>query len=108
MKIFRAIISLLLAFTLINTYVGKTIHELFFHHEGVHCDAVNEKHFHTIDFIDADLVCTFYFSAFSSSASNTFSIKQFFYFNQLVLTQFNFFSKTIFQAANALRGPPVY
>lgn len=106
MKKTTQIVAFLLVFALANAFVGKTVHELFFHHEGVHCDAVNQKHFHTIEFIDTDLVCTFHFSASPSSIINTFSVKQLFHFNQLVLTQFNFFSKTVFQAANALRGPP--
>lgn len=107
MKKIQQITSLFLILVITNVFVGKTIHELFFHHEGVHCDAVNQKHFHATNFVDADLICTFHFSALSSSILNSFSQKQLFYFNQLVVTQFNFFAKTVFQVANALRGPPL-
>lgn len=106
MKRTQQIVALLLVLVITNVFVGKTIHELFFHHEGVHCDAVNQKHFHATNFVDADLVCTFNFSVSSSQQLCSFFSKQLFHFNQLVFAQFNFHIKTVFQAAIALRGPP--
>ena len=108
MKKIQQIIALFLILVITNVFVGKTIHELFFHHQGVHCNAINQKHFHAIDFVDADLVCTFHFSALTFKNTTSIFSKQLFWLKTLVSTSFNFFSKTIFQAANALRGPPCF
>ena len=103
---FRTILSLLLVFTLLNTYVGKTIHELFFHHEGVYCDALNEKHFHTIEYHGEDLVCTFNFSA--SHEANDKNHHFFSFLNEkTIISEYltDFINKHI-DRNTPLRGPP--
>ena len=62
-------ISLLLVIAISYAYLGRTVHELFFHHEGVHCDAKTEKHFHHVEHEQEDLIYTFSFST-SSEVNN--------------------------------------
>lgn len=104
---FRTILSLLLAFTLINTYVGKTIHELFFHHEGVHCDAVNEKHFHTIEYNGEDLVCTFNFSASSEASNKNYHFFSFLNDKSIASDYTSVFVNKYIYKNSPLRGPPI-
>ena len=63
MKMLRNIISVLLVLSMTNVVVGKTIHELFHHHHEVECSAKTTQHYHTSEFGDVDLVCSFNFSA---------------------------------------------
>ncbi|PKP51610.1 MAG: hypothetical protein CVT95_00500 [Bacteroidetes bacterium HGW-Bacteroidetes-12] len=103
---FRTILSLLVVFTLLNTYVGKTIHELFFHHEGVHCDAVNEKHFHTIEYHGEDLVCTFNFSASSEASNKNHHFFSFLNEKTIVSEYLTVFINKNTNKNSPLRGPP--
>lgn len=63
MKVVKKILSLFLVFTILNTFVGKTIHELLFHnHEEIHCEATTTQHYHEQKSPSTDLVCSFNFS----------------------------------------------
>jgi hypothetical protein len=91
-----------------NVVVGKTIHELFHHHHEVECSAKTTQHYHTSEFGDVDLVCSFNFSAslnqfFSTSFKHhLFEIDReatFFYTSN---NQNNYFNTL------SLRGPPQF
>ncbi|MBW6483624.1 MAG: hypothetical protein K0B10_11265 [Vicingaceae bacterium] len=107
MKVFRAILSLLLVFTLLNTYLGRTVHELFFHHEGVYCDAVNEKHFHTIEYHGEDLVCTFNFSASSEASDKTHHFFSFLNEKPIISEYSSVYINKFINRNTSLRGPPI-
>lgn len=102
----KNIVSILLVFTLTNTVVGKTIHELFFHHHEIECNATNSLHFHGADFLDNDVICGFHFSSNPlPSPINDFSgIIQFQdYILQVFYVQY---VKSYFLQSYSLRGPP--
>lgn len=108
MKVFKNILSVLLVLTILNTFVGKTIHELFFHHhhEEIHCEAKTTKHFHEQKSSSIDLVCSFNFSASLSALSLSSS--------KIVLNQLGekslgfvqYFAQNLFLSLKSLRAPP--
>jgi len=107
-KVFKNIISLLLAITITNVVIGKTVHELFFHHHEIECSAKTTQHFHGTELNEVDLICSFNFSAslnhfFTSSFNHQlFEVDKesvFFYESTNQNTYFNTLS---------LRGPPQF
>lgn len=106
MKKFYSYISLLLIVAISYTYVGKTIHEIFFHHEGTHCDAKTEKHFHDVEHQHEDLICTFSFAASSEAEPLTENFFKLFSESRLLPSLFTLSVKKLFPDSNPLRGPP--
>jgi hypothetical protein len=105
-KVLKNIISVLLVLSMTNVVAGKTIHELFHHHHEIKCTAKTTQHFHNSEFSDADLICSFNFSAslnqfFAASFKHQlFAVDReasFFYTSN---NQNNFFNTL------SLRGPP--
>lgn len=109
MKVLKNILSVFLVLTILNTFVGKTIHELFFHHhhDEIHCEAKNTQHFHEQKASSTDLVCSFNFSA-SLSVKNFVSGKV--VLNELIninVAKFQFSVNNLYLKIKSLRGPPL-
>lgn len=108
MKFLKNILSLFLVLTVLNTFVGKTIHEVFFHHhhDDFHCEAKNTQHFHEQEASPTDLVCSFNLSASL--------IAQVYSFGKVVLNELTnkcanrvtFFVSNLYFHLKTLRGPP--
>lgn len=102
----KNILSVLLVATLINTMVGKTIHELFFHHHEVECSAKSTQHYHENEFNEVDLVCNFNFSA-SLNQFFIASVKyQLFEANRKIDFFYKVYSQNKYFETLSLRGPP--
>ena len=106
MKILKNIVSLLLVLTISNTVIGKTVHELFFHHHEVECSATATQHFHEISFDAVDLVCSFNFSASFVPFMNASLHYQLFEANRKIEFFYKVYSRNIFFNILSLRGPP--
>lgn len=106
MKVFKHILSVLLVLSITNVVVGKTIHELFYHHHGAECTTKTDLHFHEVDFFDNDVICNFHFS-FGSETIDVLQLTQLNnYKDYLVKTYYTQYLKKIFQNSYSLRGPP--
>ena len=103
----KPIVSILLVLTLTNTVIGKTVHELFFHHHEVECNATSTQHFHDIDFSDVDLVCNFNFSASLNQFLNVSVKYQLFEANRKIGFFYKVHSKNNYFTTLSLRGPPL-
>ncbi|MGE3654137.1 MAG: hypothetical protein AB7G22_08450 [Flavobacteriales bacterium] len=104
----RNILSVLLVFTILNTFVGKTIHELFFHHHhAVHCEAKTTQHFHEQEASPTDLVCNFNLSASIASASFESGKVVLNELGECSLGALQLISENLFLAIKSLRAPPV-
>jgi len=99
-------VSILLVFTLLNVVVGKTVHELFFHHHDIECSAESTQHFHESDFSDVDLVCNFNFSASLNQFFNASIKHQLFEANRKIDFFYKVYSKNKYFNTLSLRGPP--
>lgn len=109
MKVVKNIFSLFLVLTVLNTFVGKTIHELLFHnHQEIHCEATTTQHYHEQKSPSTDLVCSFNLSASLTSVS--------FESGKVVLNELcnqsvgtlQLFTENLFLSIKSLRAPPVY
>lgn len=100
-------ISLLLVIAISYAYLGRTIHELFFHHEGVHCNATTEKHFHHIEQEHEDLVCTFNFSAPQEATNKSHHFLSFLNKNTITSEYLFVFTIKYTDKNTPLRGPPI-
>lgn len=108
MKKFYSYISILLIVAISYTYVGKTLHELFFHHEGTHCDAKTEKHFHHLEHQHEDLVCTFSFAASNEAKPSIENFFKLFSESRLLNDLTSLITKRLFFDNHPLRGPPAF
>lgn len=86
--------------------VGKSIHELFFHHHEVECSAKSTHHFHQNSFEDVDLVCSFNFSASLNQFFNTSIKHQLFEANRKLDFFYKVYSNNNYFITLSLRGPP--
>lgn len=109
MKFFKNILSLFLVLTVLNTFVGKTIHEVFFHHhhDDFHCEAKNTQHFHEQEASPTDLVCSFNLSASITSASLQSGKVVLNELGEFSLGTLQVYSKNLFLSIKSLRAPPV-
>ncbi len=99
-------LSVVLVLSMTNVVVGKTVHELFFHHHDVECTTTTSLHFHEVDFFDNDVVCDFHFS-FSSETIEALQLTQLNnYKDYIVKTYYTQYVKKIIQNSHSLRGPP--
>lgn len=86
--------------------VGKSIHELFFHHHEVECSAKTSQHYHENEFDDVDLLCSFNFSA-SITQFFISSVKhQLFEANREIEFFYKVYSQNKYFNILSLRGPP--
>ncbi len=100
-------VSILLVFTLLNVVVGKTVHELFFHHHEVECTAESDQHFHENEFSDVDLICSFNFSASINQFFNVSVKHQLFDDNRKIEFLYKSYNKNKYFTTLSLRGPPL-
>jgi len=107
-KVFKNILSLFLVLTILNTFVGKTIHELFFHHHHeVQCDEKNTQHFHEQATSSTDLVCSFNLSASLTSISVEATKVVLNELCEHTLGVLRVFTENLFLSIKSLRAPPV-
>ena len=99
-------ISLLLVIAISYAYLGRTVHELFFHHEGEHCDAKTEKHSHHVEHEQEDLVCTFNFSASSEASDKNHHFFSFLNEKTIISEYLTVFINKNIDKNTPLRGPP--
>jgi len=109
-KVVKNILSIFLVLTVLNTFVGKTIHELFFHHHHseAQCEAKTSQHFHEQEAPSTDLVCSFNFSA--SLVSNTLSFTKV-VLNELTnrnVVRIKIAVTNLYLKTKSLRAPPVF
>ena len=107
MKVVKNILSVLLVLSMTNVVVGKTVHELFFHHHDVECTTKTDLHFHEVDFFDNDVICDFHFSFSTESVSAVQLTHLNSYKTYLVKTYYTEYVKSIFKSSHSLRGPPI-
>lgn len=79
---------------------------IIFHHEGVHCDAKTEKHFHHVEHEQEDLVCTFNFSASSEVSNKNHLFFSFLNEKTIVSEYLTVFINKHTNKNTPLRGPP--
>lgn len=106
----KNILSLFLVLTILNTFVGKTVHELFFHHhhDEVHCEAKTSQHFHEQEASSTDLVCSFNLSASITSVSFESGKVVLNELGENSLGALQLFSENLFLSIKSLRAPPTY
>lgn len=107
MKVVKNILSLFLVLTILNTFIGKTIHELLFHnHEEIHCEATTTQHYHEQKSPSTDLVCSFNFTTtFLTIQKN--ELKELFGFYKTIKPEKHQRSfQNQFLEKLSLRGPP--
>ena len=103
---FKNILSVLLVLSMTNVVVGKTIHELFHHHHEVECSAKTTQHYHSSEFDDVDLICSFNFSAsLNHFFTNSFNHQLFEADKESVFFYESNNQNTYFNTLS-LRGPP--
>ncbi len=109
MKVLKNILSLFLVLTVLNTFVGKTIHEVFFHHhhDDFHCEAKTTQHFHEQEASSTDLVCSFNLSASITSTSFESGKVVLNELGENALGALQLFSENLFLSIKSLRAPPV-
>ncbi len=90
-----------------NVVVGKTIHELFFHHHDVECSAESTHHYHENEFSEVDLVCNFNFSASLNQFFKPSVKHKLFEANRKIEYFYKVFSKNKYFNTLSLRGPPL-
>lgn len=107
MKKLKNIVSILLVFTLVNVVVGKTVHELFFHHHDIECSSKTDKHFHEVEFFDNDVICDYHFSFSTESTTANQFVSLNNYKDYIEKTRYIQFVKNVFLTTPSLRGPPI-
>ena len=108
MKKVKNIISILLVFTLVNVLIGKTVHELFFHHHEVECTAESTQHYHEKEFHEIDLVCSFNFSASLNQQFNTSISHQLYEADRETTFFYDANKRNTYFNTLSLRGPPKF
>ncbi len=109
MKLVKNIISLVLVLTVINTIVGKSIHEVLFHnHQEIHCEATTTQHFHEQKSPSADLLCSFNFSSTLITLQTNLFSGIFGVFKTIKITNFRYELQNQFLTTLTLRGPPIF
>lgn len=108
MKVVKNILSLFLVLTILNTFVGKTIHEVFFHHhhDDVHCEAKTSQHFHEQKAPSTDLICSFSFSASITAQAYSFGKVILNGLTNKNASRLQFFVSNLYLQLKTLRGPP--